>query len=325
MKRSRFLRGAVAGVALAVTAPRLVAQTTPRRIGVLHMGGAYLPAVDGLREGFREAGLAEGRQISLDIRDLNGNPSQIEGAARALEAAGVEVIVAITVSAALAAKRATTRVPIVFYAGTDPVAVGLVDSYRKPGGRMTGIHRQSTDLTAKRLQLLGEMIPRLRRVVTFYNAANPAAQRSVGLARQAARQLKLELVERPVKSAEELRTALSALRTQEFDAYFQVSDALVTSQIALVIEAAATRRLPTMVQERGIVAQGALAAYGESYHEIGKLSARFVQRILAGEAPAGMPVEQIDRIHFVVNLRTARALGLSIPPSLLARVDEVIE
>jgi putative ABC transport system substrate-binding protein len=325
MKRSCFIRGAGAGLALAILSPRLAAQAVPRRIGVLHLGGAYLPAVDGLREGFKEAGLIEGRQVVLDIRDLNGNPSQIESAAKALEASGIDVLVVITVSAALAAKRATTRVPIVFYAGTDPVAIGLVESYRRPGGRLTGIHRHSTDLTAKRLQLLGEMIPRLQRVVTFYNASNPAAQRSVGLARQAARQLKIELVERPVKSIAELRSALAGLRPQEFDAYFQVSDAMVTSQIALVIETAAAKRLPTMVQERGIVTQGALAAYGESYHEIGRLSARFVQRILGGEAPSGMPVEQVDRIHFVVNLKTAKALGLAIPPSVLARVDEVVE
>jgi putative tryptophan/tyrosine transport system substrate-binding protein len=134
----------------------------------------------------------------------------------------------------------------VFYAGSDPVAVGLVESFRKPGGRLTGIHSQFTELTAKRLELLKEMIPRLRRVVTFYRPDNPAAQQSVKIARDAAHHLKVELVERPVASVEALRAGLRALRPGDADALFQVADSMVMSQSQLVIDAARAKRLPTM-------------------------------------------------------------------------------
>jgi putative ABC transport system substrate-binding protein len=213
----------------------------------------------------------------------------------------------------------------VFYAGTDPVVVGLVESFRKPGGRLTGIHGQLTDLTAKRLELLKDLLPRLRRVVTFYSPDNPAAQQSVKIARDAAHQLKVELMERPVASVEELRAGLLALRPGEADAFFYVSDAMVSSQMELIIDVTRAKRLPAMLAYEGGVANGALASYGESYYALGRLSARQVQRILLGANPGDLPVEQLDRPRFVINLKTAKALGLTIPQSLLLRADEVIE
>ena len=295
------------------------------RVGVVLQGGLYFSAIDGLRDGLRELGLEEGKQFVLHVRDSKGDLKSVEAAARSLEGEKVDLIFAVTTSVTLAAKRATKSVPIVFYAGTDPVSEGLVESFRKPGGRLTGIASQGTGLTAKRLELLKEMVPRLRRVVTFYSPDNPAAQQSVKIARNAARQLKVELVERPVASIEELRTGLRALRPGEADAFFYVSDAMVASQAELIIESARAKRLATMFQERGAVAKGALAAYGESYYTIGRLSAKHVQRVLLGADPGNLPVEQVDRFHFVINLKTAKALGLTIPQSLLARADEVIE
>jgi putative ABC transport system substrate-binding protein len=147
----------------------------------------------------------------------------------------------------------------------------------------------------------------------------------VKLARDAARGLKLELVERPVVSAEELRVALSALRPGEVDAYFYVSDAMVSSQAELIIETATANRLPTMFHERWFVAKGALAAYGESYYRIGRFSAKHVQRVLLGTDPKDLPVEQINKIDFIISLKTAKALGLKIPQTILLRADEAIE
>jgi putative tryptophan/tyrosine transport system substrate-binding protein len=213
----------------------------------------------------------------------------------------------------------------VFYAATNPVTVGLIESFRKPGGRLTGIHSQYADLTAKRLELLKEMVPKLRRVVVFYRPVSPVAQQSVQLARDGARQLRLELLDRSVGSVEELRAGVRALRLGEVDALLYVADAMVASQTALIIETALAKRLPTMFSERWSVANGALAAYGESYAAIGRLSAKIVQRILQGASPGDLPVEQADRFHLVINLRTAKALGLTIPPSVRARADEVIE
>jgi putative ABC transport system substrate-binding protein len=300
-------------------------QTQVHRVGVVHQGGAYTEAVDGLRDGLRELGFEEGKQYVLHVRDTKGDLTSVEAAARSLEAEKVAVIYSLATSVTLAVKRGTKSTPIVFYAGTDPVAVGLVESFRKPGGRLTGIHSHGAGLTAKRLELLKEMVPTLRRVVTFYSPDNPSAQRSVKLARDAARQLKVELVERPVTSVEELREGMRALRPGEADAFLYMTDAMVGSQAKLVIESARAKRLPTMFQERGIVAQGALAAYGESYYRSGRLSAKQVQRVLLGADPGDLPVEQSDHLHFVVNMKTAKAIGLTIPQAVLARADEVIE
>jgi len=295
------------------------------RMGVILQGGPYYAAIDGLRDGLRELGLEEGKQFVLHVRDTKGDLKSVEAAARSLEEQKVDLIYALGTSVTLAAKRATKSIPIVFYVGTDPVAVGLVESFRKPGGRLTGIHGQFSDLTAKRLELLKEMIPRLRRVVTFYSPDNPAARRSVTIARDAARQLKVELVERPVASVEEVRAGLRALRPGEADALFFGSDAMVNSQEELIIDTARAKRLPTMLPYTGDVAKGALASYGQSYYALGRLSAKHVQRVLLGANPGDLPVEQVDRLHFMINLKTAKALGLTIPQSVLARADEVIQ
>jgi len=161
--------------------------------------------------------------------------------------------------------------------------------------------------------------------VTFYRPDSPPAQQSMKVARDAARQLKLELIERPVVSVDELRAGLRALRPGEADALLYVADAMVASPVDLIIESARAKRLPTMVQERGSVAKGALAAYGESFYTIGRLSAKHVHRVLLGTDPKDLPVEQVDRFYLVINLRTAKTLGLTIPQSLLTRADEVIE
>jgi len=328
MNRRAFLT-ALSGSLLAAPLAAKAQQARAYRIGVILQGGPYSEAIDGLRNGLKELGLEEGKQFVLHVRDTKGDLKSVAVAARGLEdqkeEQKVDVIYALGTSVTLAAKRATKSVPIVFYAGTDPVAVGLIESLRKPGGRLTGIHGQFANLTAKRLELLKEMIPRLRRVVTFYSPDNPAAQQSMKIARDAARQLKVEFVERPVASVGELRAGLRALRPGEADAFFFVSDAMVSSQEDLIIDTARAKRLPTMLAFEGSVAKGALASYGESYYALGRLSAKHVQRVLLGADPGDLPVEQLGRLRFVINLKTAKALGLTIPPSLLQRADQVIE
>src|SRR5712692_4622502 len=257
MNRRAFLT-ALSGSLLAAPLAAKAQQARAYRIGVILQGGPYSEAIDGLRNGLKELGLEEGKQFVLHVRDTKGDLKSVAVAARGLEdqkeEQKVDVIYALGTSVTLAAKRATKSVPIVFYAGTDPVAVGLIESLRKPGGRLTGIHGQFANLTAKRLELLKEMIPRLRRVVTFYSPDNPAAQQSMKIARDAARQLKVEFIERPVASVGELRAGLRALRPGEADAFFFVSDAMVSSQAELIIETARAKRLPTMLQDHGSVA-----------------------------------------------------------------------
>jgi len=289
------------------------------------LGGPYAGAVRGLRDGLREVGLDEGKQLVFLVRDLKGDLKSVAAAASDVERENVDLIYCVSTSVTVRVKRATKNVPIVFYAGNDPVSFGLVDSFRKPGGRLTGIHGQFVELAGKRLELLKLLVPSVQRVVTFYDPANPTAQRAVKFTRDAAQQLKLDLVERPVTSVEELRAGLRALQPGDADAFFWVSDAMVTSQAEFIVETAKGKKLPTMFQEQGSVAMGGFASYGESYYTIGRLSARHVQRILKGEEPGNLPVEQTNRLHFVINLRTAKTLGLTIPQSVLLRADELIQ
>jgi putative tryptophan/tyrosine transport system substrate-binding protein len=315
-------------IALMLLAAPLVVQAQPARlyrVGVIHPGGPYHEAIAGLKDGLKDLGLEDGKQYVLQERDAKGDLYAVEAIARSLETEKVDLICSFTTSVTLSAKRATKSVPIVFHSGTDPVTVGLVKSFRRPGGRLTGVNSQLADLTAKRLEILKELVPRLRRVMVFYNPDNPAALESLKDARAAARQLKVTIVEQPIHSVDELREALPALRSGEIDAYFHVSDALTTSHADLIIEAAHARRLPTIFNNRQAVVRGALASYGLSYYITGRLTAKYVQRVLLGANPADLPVEQNDRLQLIINLKTAKTIGLTIPPKVLARADEIIQ
>ncbi len=300
-------------------------QPTVYRVGVIHEGGFFSVAVDGLKDGLRELGFAEGKQYVVELRDVKGNLNAVEDAARDLEREKVNLIYVLSTSPATVVKRVTVEVPVVFAVGSDPVVSGLVESFAKPGRRVTGVHFLSADLTGKRLEILKEILPDLRKVVTFYNPSNESAVRSVQAARQAARQLRIEIIERHVASVEELRLSVSALKAQDADAYFYTNDAMVASQAQFIIDTARTKRLPTMFQEPSLAARGALAGYGVSYYEVGRLSAQYVQRVLSGTNPLNLPVESISRVGLAVNQKTAREIGVRIPQAVLLRADQVIQ
>jgi putative ABC transport system substrate-binding protein len=296
------------------------------RVGVVHEGGLlYNAAVDGLKDGLRELGFAEGKQYVLEIRDLKGDRKAAEAAARSLEREKVDLIYTLSASVTTAVKRATTEVPIVFTGGTDPVVSGLIESFAKPGGRLTGVYYQSADLTAKRLEILKEILPGLHRVVTFYDPSNANAMAAAKSAREAALQLKIEIIERQVASVEELRLGVTALKAQDADAYFYTNDRMVASQAQFIIDTARAKKLPTMFAWPSLAAQGALACYGVSYYEVGRLSAKYVQRVLTGTSPRNLPVELLSRLELAVNLKTARDIGLTIPQAVRLRADKVIE
>jgi putative ABC transport system substrate-binding protein len=295
------------------------------RVGVLLPGEPWYETIDGLRVGLRQLGFEEGKQFILAIRDWKGDVKAAEEAARKFEQDKVNLIYTTSTNSTTAAKRVTTDIPIVFCAGADPVVVGLVESFAKPGGRLTGVYERSTDLTGKRLEILKEIVPKLRRVVTFYDPRNFVAIESSKLAREAARQMKIQFVERHVVSVEELQAGMRALRSGEVDAFFQLGDPLTSNQAPLIIDTARVKRLPTMFVNQSLVIKGGLASYSVSRHEVGRVSAKYVQRILTGVKPKDLPVEGVDKIDLVINLKTAKQIGLTIPPNVLVRAQKVIK
>jgi len=300
-------------------------QARSYRVEVIHHGGPYRAVVDGLRDGLRQLGYEEGKHFTMEIHDTKGDLKAVEAAARNLERDKLDLVYAVSTSVAMVIRRTTADIPIVFCVGGDPVALGLVDSFAKPGGRLTGVHFLASDLTAKRLEILKDIVPKLRRVVTFYDPGNPVAREAAGLGREEALRLRVDFVERHVGSVEELQAGLQALKPKEVDAFLLVADAMVFSQAQLIIDTIRSKRLPTIFWEESSVVNGGLASYGVSYHEAGRLSAKYVQRILTGTRPQDLPVETVRKIDLVFNLRTAREIGLTIPSEVLARADNVIK
>ena len=312
-------------VTFLVASPAIAGAQTAKveRVGVLHMGGVLSTVVDGLRAGLKELGLQESKQILLDIQDLKGEAKNAESVAQNFERDKAKVIFTNTSTVTTAAMKATKNIAIVFAVGTDPVALGYIKSFGQPGGRLTGIQYLARDLTAKRLEILKEFLPKLRRVVTFYDPDNSVSVEGAKLGREEAQRVKIKLVERHVKSIAELNGALDALKTGEFDAYLYIGDAMVVSQAQRIVDVMRAKKLPTMFHDQVVVARGALASYGQSYFEIGRRSAKYVQRVLAGTPPGDLRVETIDDVELAFNLITAKHLGVTIPPNVLARAVKV--
>jgi putative ABC transport system substrate-binding protein len=299
--------------------------TKPYRIGVLFPGGAQYETLNGMRDGLKELGLEEGKQLILLIKDVKGDVTATEQAAKAFENDKVSLIYALTTSIITKAKAATTKVPIVFAIGSDPVTGKLVDSFAKPGGRLTGVHYLVRDLTAKRLEVLKQILPKVSRVLTFYDPTNRVAAEGTTLARDEAKRIGIKLIERHVSSVDQLKSELQKLKAGEADAFFFTPDPMVGSQSQLIIDTAKAKKLPAMFQEQTMVAQGALASYGQNYREIGWLSAKYVQRVLNGAQPKDMKIETVDSVELAINLQTAKQLGVTIPPQILARAQKVIK
>lgn len=321
----KLFRFALGAMLLALSFPAQAQQPKVYRVGVLLPGAHWYEIIEGLQVGLRELGLEEGKHFVLEIRDTKGDLKAAEAAARNLEREKVNLIFTTRTSVTIAAKRATADIPIVFSAGADPVVLGLVESFAKPGGRLTGVYEPGTDLTAKRLEILKEIVPKLHRVLAFYDPRNRVASESAKLAREEVARLRgVELVERHFTSVKELQASVRAIRAGEVDAFFQLSDSMVNSQAQLIIDTARVKRLPTMFLDQNSVIKGGLASYAISFHEMGRLSAKYVQRVLAGVKPKDLPVQGVDKIHLVINLQTAKQIGLTVPDSILYRADKVI-
>jgi len=316
---------ALGALLFALGIPAQAQQPKIHRIGVILPGGPISATVDGLRHGLNDLGLQEGKHYTLTIKDTQGDAKAAEEAARNFEQEKVILIYALTSTVIEAAKGATTNVPIVFCIGSDPVTAKLVDSFAQPGGRLTGVHYLARDLTAKRLEILKEILPKLSRVVTFYDPKSRVPTEGAKLGRHEAQRLGLKFIERQVTSVDELRKALQALKAGEADAFFYTADAMVISQAQLIIDTAKAKKIPTMFHEQTLVAKGALASYGQNYYQIGWISAKHVQQVLNGTHPKDLKIETVDNVDLAINLQTAKQLGLTIPAQVLARANKVIK
>ncbi len=298
-------------------------RSAPILIGAVTESWGPTPAIIGLRDGLRELGYRENEQFVIGVRFTQGDPAALPSAVRELAQQGVDFIFASEQNALKAAQAATNRIPIVFAGGGDPVGLGHIQSFARPGGNITGVTELDLELVPKRLEVFREIIPGLKRVLFPYHATDAYALSAVKVYREAARRLGIALVERPVRSQEEAQAALAKVRKADVDGI--VAPRLLSLNIpGFVLEATTQRALPTIFQAPFYVERGGLASYGPSFHESGRQAARLVDKILRGTNPAGIPVEVNTKLELTINLKTARALGLTIAPEVLYRADRLI-
>jgi putative ABC transport system substrate-binding protein len=295
-----------------------------RTIGFLGTDPAiWRPWTDTFVERLRELGWVEGRTIALEYRWDQGRLDR--DAEAAAEFVRLQVDVIVTVGAAVpTVKDATAAIPIVFALSIDPVGSNLVSSLARPGGNVTGLSLQATDLAGKRLELLREVVPGLRRLAIIGDVGFAQSVLEMGEAQAAARTLGLEVTPLKIRQAEDIAPAFETLKATA-DALYVASDALVNANRTHIITYALGARLPTVFSTRDHVQAGALMSYGANFLDLFRRTAEIVDKILRGTKPGDIPVEQPTKFEFVINVKTARALGLDVPPTLLARADEVIE
>jgi ABC-type uncharacterized transport system substrate-binding protein len=298
------------------------------RIGYLDQGPAARNQayVDGLRHGLGDLGWVEGRNIAIEARFAEGKTDQLPRLAAELVRLKVDIIVTSTTPAALAAKHATTTIPIVIGFAADPVGSGIVASLAHPGGNITGWTHSGLELRAKYLELLKEAVPEAIRFGVLWNPANQVHQPSVKIIEGAARRLKVELHLAGVQDPKDLEHAVSALVGKSVQALVVFPDGMFQAQTPLILALTARNRLPTLYGLTEYAQVGGLMAYGPNIAEMHRqLSASLVDKVLKGARPANLPVAQPTTFDLLINLKTAKALGLTIPQSLLLRADQVIE
>ncbi len=315
------LTSSILGTPLATTAQQPV--KVPR-IGILTLAPSMPPTFEAFRQGMRELGYTEGQNIALEYRFAQGRADRLPALAAELVRMKVDIIVIQSTQAALAAKHATQTIPIVMAASGDPMAAGLVTNLARPGGNLTGLSLQLSELSAKRLQLLKEVAPEIALVAVIRNVTHPNAADFWAETESAARSLNLRLQSVEVRSPVDLDMAFKAIARSRPSALITLADNMLLDNRTRIVEFAAKRRLPGIFPEREWADAGSLMAYGPSVASNWRRAATFVDKILKGAKPGDLPVEQPTKFELVINLKTAKALGLTIPQSVLLRADEVI-
>ena len=297
----------------------------PRRIRVISVAfSEYSDEAKAFRQGLRDAGYAEGKEVLTEWWFVGGRYDRAPEAVADLAQSKPDVIVVESTMAALAAKRATSTVPIVMALVSDPVGSGLVASLAHPGGNNTGLTNQTVDLAAKRLQLLKEAIPGARRVVVIFNPETPPNRIMISRLKEAAPGIGVELRFISVRNGDELRSAFPGLSRSNVDALFIVDDGFMKTYGEEILQMGLKARLPIVYADKPLAKKGVLLSYAVDHREMFRHAAGYVDKILKGAKPGDLPIEQPTKFELVVNLKTAKALGITIPQSILLRADEVI-
>jgi putative ABC transport system substrate-binding protein len=292
------------------------------RIGFLRAGQPPKPWVEAFLQGLRERGYVDGQNVVVEFRFTDGSFDQLPRLAEELVRLKVNVILASAAPSALAAKKATTSVPIVFVNVFDPVELGLIPGLGRPGGNITGLASTSADLAGKRLELLRGLVPKLRRVAVLWDPSNPTNPIQLKGAEVAARTLGLPLRPAPIRGPSDFDAAFKAARGA--NGLLVLDSPLVITHRARLAGLAATSRLPAISGLRDFVEVGGLISYGVDFPDSYRRAATYVDKILKGAKPTDLPVEQPTKFEFVINLKAAKQIGLTIPPNVLARADKVI-
>src|SRR5262245_21646072 len=293
------------------------------RIGFLRAGQPPKEWVEAFQQGLRERGYIDGENVVVELRFTESSVDQLPQRADELVRSKVDVILASAGPAAVAARNATTSVPIVFVSVIDPVGLGLVSSLARPDGNITGLAISSADLNGKRLELLREVVPKLRRVAVLWNPPNPTNLLQLKEAEAAARKLGLEVNPIRAQSPQDLDAAFKNVRRA--DGLLQLDSPFFTTHRARIVGLTAEARLPAIYGYREMVEAGGLMSYGAQLADLHRRAASYVEKILKGAKPTDLPVEQPTKFELLINNRTAKALGVTIPQSLLLRADQVVE
>ena len=324
MDRRTFVVAVAGGLLAAPFAARPQQPTKIYRIGILESVPAAQNAanLDALRTGLRDLGYVEGRNLIIEYRSADGHAERFPGLASELARLKVDLIVTRGTPAARAAKNATGTIPVVMATMGDPGAI--VSSFARPGGNITGVTTFSTELTAKRIELLKELVPNLSRVALLHNMGNPAALPEWEETQTAARSLGVGAELLDVRSRDDLSRAFELGARKHVDALVVGADGLIQLQQQAILELVARNKLPAVYPSREFVEAGGLIAYAVNYPDLYRQFASFADKIFRGAKPADLPVEQPTKFELVINLKAARALGLAVPNSLLLRADDVI-
>jgi putative tryptophan/tyrosine transport system substrate-binding protein len=291
------------------------------RIGYLTGSGGE----SSLRQGLRELGYVEGKNIIIEERFAEGNFDRLPALAAELVRLKVDVIVTRSTPAAVAAKNATSTIPIILAGGTDPVATGLVSSLARPGGNITGVTIMNEELAGKRLELLKETSPKVSRIGVLWNPVNPGAAAVFKQTQSAAHELSLSLQSLEVKTVNDLQGAFDAASKSGVNGLALLATAPINDHLKLVADLAVKNRLPSIYDRSEFVGAGGLMSYGPNVANMSRRAATYVDKVLKGANPGDLPVERPTKFELVINLKTAKALGLTIPPVVLMRAEKVIK